>query len=180
MSTKLPRIPIQCPTCGQWFETTQSRINRDRGRFCSRSCGAKVNSRRHGHTTKTSSSRTYTSWASMLQRCRNPKATKFPAYGGAGITVSDDWLSFDRFLEDMGERPIGTTLDRIDGSLGYSKENCRWVSPREQMENTRRNVLISYNGTRLPMSALADMLGVNRDTLAYRIKVGWSEDRWAE
>jgi hypothetical protein len=72
----------------------------------------------------------------MLQRCNNPKHSAYPRYGGKGVTVCDEWAnSFEAFLHDMGERPPGQTLDRIDGSKGYQKANCRWATPRQQYEN---------------------------------------------
>jgi hypothetical protein len=80
----------------------------------------------------------------MKTRCLNPKATGYSYYGGRGITICERWLTFANFLEDMGVRPEGLTLDRIDGSKGYSKENCQWASRAAQQRNRRPRV------TRLP------------------------------
>ncbi|UFS77253.1 hypothetical protein LPB73_07705 [Tardiphaga sp. 37S4] len=81
----------------------------------------------------------YRTWQSMLQRCCNPKSASFPGYGGRGITVCDRWKTFENFRSDMGDRPSPAhSLDRIDNELGYSPENCRWSTPREQVLNTRR------------------------------------------
>jgi hypothetical protein len=74
---------------------------------------------------------TYTSWADMIQRCTNPKREKYPRYGGRGITVCERWLnSFENFLADMGERPDGTTIDRLNNDGNYDPTNCRWATPR--------------------------------------------------
>jgi len=84
-----------------------------------------------------SKSRTYKSWQGMWQRCTNPKHHKFAAYGRFGITVCDRWKSFENFLADMGERPAGMTLDRIDGSGHYEPDNCRWADIYTQNRNRR-------------------------------------------
>lgn len=79
----------------------------------------------------------YRTWSTMRQRCGNPNNAKYHLYGGRGISVDNSWNSFPVFLRDMGERPKGTTLDRKDNNLGYSKENCRWSSSSEQNRNRR-------------------------------------------
>lgn len=83
--------------------------------------------------------RTYHTWEGMKQRCLNPKATRYPDYGAVGISVCDRWLDFSNFLEDMGERPKGKTLDRINPFGNYEPGNCRWATPLEQQHNQRRH-----------------------------------------
>lgn len=180
MSAKKPRIAVECLRCGKRREVLECVLANGRGKYCSRTCSTLVNSRHHGHSRNGNQSPTYNTWASMRQRCTNPKATKWPAYGGAGITVCDRWSSFEAFLADMGERPEGRTLDRIDGSLGYSPENCRWASHREQQTNIRSNRLVHYGAETMPLTVLAQRLGIRPSTLVYRIARGWPEANWGK
>lgn len=88
----------------------------------------------HGKT----NSRTYTTWLCMKQRCKNSKHGHFKYYGGRGVLVCKRWAdSFVNFLQDMGERPEGKTLDRIDVNGSYEKSNCRWATHKEQCSNKR-------------------------------------------
>jgi hypothetical protein len=80
---------------------------------------------------------TYISWENMRQRCDNPNATGWERWGGRGITLCERWDSFENFLADMGERPEGTTLDRIDNDGNYEPGNCKWSTSKEQQANTR-------------------------------------------
>lgn len=80
---------------------------------------------------------TYNTWKGMKARCLNPNATSYESYGGIGITVSDRWLVFTNFLEDMGIRPTGTTLDRINSYGNYESGNCKWSTPAQQQRNRR-------------------------------------------
>jgi len=73
----------------------------------------------------------------MRLRCENPRHPSYPRYGGRGIRICARWHVFENFLQDMGERPPGLSIDRIDNDLGYFKENCRWATRSEQMKNKR-------------------------------------------
>ena len=118
---------------------------------------------------------TYRSWYNMKSRCNNPNYKNSHLWLGKGITYPVEWESFLNFLADMGERPFGTSLDRIDNSKNYSKENCRWATRIEQQNNTSSNRFIEYNGQRFTLSQWAKKLNMKRETLRDRIdKYNWS------
>jgi hypothetical protein len=96
----------------------------------------KESSTKHGHT----GSATYISWAAMIDRCFNVNKDNYKWYGAKGVTVCERWEKFENFLEDMGERPSGMTLDRKDPFGNYEANNCRWATPMQQGANKRRNV----------------------------------------
>lgn len=92
--------------------------------------------KKHGHTTKKRTP-TYNSWRAMLQRCKNPNHDRYSYYGGRGVTVHAEWTKFENFLRDMGERPTGKTLDRINPYGNYEPSNCRWATKKQQERNKR-------------------------------------------
>jgi hypothetical protein len=96
------------------------------------------NSRTHGNWTNGRASPTYRSWRSMHDRCKHPYMNGFEYYGGRGISVCDSWKYFETFLSDMGERPAGHSLDRINPDGNYEPNNCRWATRLEQRHNRRR------------------------------------------
>jgi hypothetical protein len=103
----------------------------------------RFSSLRHGHTVNQQYSPTYHSWQAMLARARYVDRDVNHKHAGRGITVCDRWQSFDCFLEDMGERPDGKTLDRVDNDGNYEPTNCRWATPVEQARN-RRNARLNF------------------------------------
>jgi hypothetical protein len=118
----------------------------------------------------------YDVWSGIVGRCLNPKNQAFKDYGGRGITLCDRWRSFDNFYADMGDRPVGMSLDRIDNNLGYEPDNCRWATRLEQNRNRRSVRLIEMDGERLPMSEWAARYGLKAATLARRLKKGWAPE----
>ena len=115
-------------------------------------------------------------WDCMIQRCHNPKNPKYNNYGGRGIKVCKAWRdSFLIFEADMGERPAGQELDRIDNSKGYFPGNVRWATRKEQCRNLRTNNIITWRGKTQPLSAWAEDLDFPKQTLGNRLgRLGWS------
>jgi len=107
----------------------------------------------------------YGVWGSIKRRCYSESCRDYARYGGRGIVMSDDWrVSFEAFLADMGDRPGGAQIDRIDNSGPYSKENCRWSSPRENSNNRRNTIVVDGE----PLAMMARRLGVPYATALWR------------
>lgn len=114
----------------------------------------------HGHTSRqligSKYSPTYSSWMAMRTRCNNSKRDNADRYYERGIKICPRWESFENFLQDMGERPKGKTLDRWPNKHGdYEPGNCRWASPRDQARNTRRSVLTLETATEVAIQRLS-------------------------
>jgi hypothetical protein len=118
----------------------------------------------------------YPTWSAMINRCSNPNKQGYENYGGRGITVCDSWKDFGQFCEDMGDKPEGTSLDRIDNNKGYSPDNCKWSTRFEQNRNTRANRYLTANGKTQIMADWASETGLSEQVIKRRIDVyGWSE-----
>jgi hypothetical protein len=115
----------------------------------------------------------YRAWTAMKTRCYNPKSPSYIHYGQRGISVCDRWRNdFAAFLEDMGERPPKTSLDRIDSDKDYTPENCRWADIYIQNNNRRNNVFHTAGGETLTSAQWSNRLGIRNDTFRFRIKSG--------
>ena len=149
-----------------------------------RSCGCvRVEASRqrmttHGATLNRSRSPEHVAWKHMRMRCLNPRTREYPRYGGRGITICERWSKFENFLADMGPRPKGTSLDRIDNSGNYEPGNCRWATPMQQGANTRRNRLVTYEGERIVLAEAIRRSGVSIAGVKRRIRAGWPEHLW--
>jgi len=126
----------------------------------------------HGHAKKGKHSPTYRSWSAMRTRCNNTNSQAYPNYGGRGIKVCERWQNFTNFLEDMGERPDGKTIDRIDNDGNYEPGNCRWANKKEQVSNTRINIYVEIDGEDVCLSEAARRYGIREDTIYKRYKYG--------
>jgi hypothetical protein len=132
----------------------------------------------HGHSVGYAYTGTYSSWCNIKARCLNPQHKNYARYGGRGITVCERWRdSFQSFLEDMGEKPAGAWVERVDNERGYEPGNCVWATPREQNNNRRDSRFLELNGHKQTMAQWARELGLTVGTLFSRLDRGWSVER---
>ena len=162
-------ISVGC-VCDCGGETITNITNLRRG--TTKSCGCLSEEKKIKH--KKCFSGEYQTWSHMKQRCFNKNNQEYNNYGGRGITVCDKWLDFRNFYADMGERPAGKTLDRVNNNGNYCKENCRWATQKEQSNNVRRNIIIELNGKRRPLYWWSEKLNIKSHTIYTRIIRGWS------
>lgn len=127
------------------------------------SCGCLT--RKHGYF----GTKTYHSWRAARQRCLDMGHKDYPRYGGRGIKFCDRWKDFNNFLSDMGEKPEGLTLDRIDSNGNYSPENCRWASVKDQARNRRRSIIIDGK----PLIEWCEIKKIKYHTAHKRYQKGW-------
>jgi hypothetical protein len=120
----------------------------------------------------------YTSWRNMMRRCFNPSDARYADWGGRGVTVAPEMQTFHCFIEVLGRRPKGLTLDRIDNNGNYERGNVRWATRFEQAANTRVVDLITWQGKTQPLSAWAREFDMPQRTLWYRLyRHNWSIDK---
>ena len=144
----------------------------------SKSCGClnyeKLKGNTHNKKHGMSFSKEYNSWRAMLDRCENKNYREYIEWGGRGVKVCERWHDFENFYNDMGKRPNGMTLDRIDNNGNYEPSNCRWATAKVQGNNRRSNTLITYNGETRTLQQWADKVGIKANTIHNRIaNLGW-------
>lgn len=170
------RIAYDCLCdCGKTLKVTGNAIKSGGTRSCG--CLKKQNNgmRTHGMC----KTRVYSIWCGIINRCCNKSDKVYYRYGGRGITVCDEWRSsFITFFNDMGIPPKGLTIERINNNQGYSKENCKWATYKEQARNTRHCRPLTYEGKTMLVLDWAKYLGINESSLRCRIgRLGWSIER---
>jgi hypothetical protein len=115
----------------------------------------------------------YSTWQGMIRRCDTPTTTQFRDYGGRGITVCERWRVFANFLEDMGARPEGHTIERVDNNGNYEPSNCCWASRKAQQRNRRNGIVtVTIEGVDYVLAALAESSQLKRDTIQERALKG--------
>jgi hypothetical protein len=158
----------RCTFCGATAPLDASNLKAAKTKGCN-NCSHRTHSR--------TGTPTYSSWQAMLARCADPNATGYKNYGGRGITICERWrYSFEAFLEDMGERPAGMSLERRDVNGNYEPSNCRWATHKEQHNNRTNNHLISHNGETKTQQEWADQLGLTWNALKWRLQ-NWGVEK---
>lgn len=115
----------------------------------------------HGHH----KSPEYRIWYGMRGRCENPNEFAFRDYGGRGILICERWSQFENFLADMGHRPAGTSIERLDNDLGYEPDNCVWATKHQQSRNRRNNVIVEVRGVQMILVDAAKAIGYSPSTI---------------
>ena len=149
----------------------------------------------HGESGNAKRSGAYSSWANMMTRCEWGGHPSYEAYGAKGIRVCERWHAFENFRADMGDRPDGCSIDRIDGSKGYEPGNCRWATREQQNLNTSRTIKVVYRGELVTVDSLCRSLGLSKAAVRARasrrgndyvsalrsvgVEVSAPEDAWA-
>lgn len=132
-----------------------------------------------------SNTRLHGVWTNIINRCTNPKSNEYRYYGGRGITVCDEWRnSFQAFYDwayangyDENAPHGKCTIDRIDNDKGYSPDNCRWVTIKQNSRNTRKNRILEFNGEKHTLSEWTEIIHIPSNTLTERLKRGWSIEK---
>ena len=173
--SKFSRVNCLCE-CG----STKTIALADLRKGSTRSCGC---SKQEFHRAKVTRhgmkwTPTWKSWQGMMERCRNKSGDHSERYAKRGIEVCERWHLFENFLADMGTRPEGKTLDRINNDGNYEPSNCRWATQEEQSNNKGNNVFLEYKGERKTVYQWARVVGMNPATLERRIgKYKWPVER---
>lgn len=138
---------------------------------------SKTRNATHGGCRRDNRSPEYTVWTGLLQRCHNPNDKNFSRYGGRGISVCARWRGengFPNFIADMGPRPTGLTLERMNNDGPYSPDNCAWATLKRQCNNRRSNRILEARGRAQTVTQWARELGINPSVIFCRLRSGWA------
>ena len=134
----------------------------------------------HGYGSVKIKNRTYKTWAQMHHRCNNPNSQNYKNYGGRGIKVCKKWWKFEGFLQDMGERPLNMSIDRIDNDGHYCKKNCQWSTAKGQARNRKTNRLFTIDGITKCLAEWCEIYQKSYHKVWYRIHRGWTPEEALE
>ena len=166
---RLTKVICKC-SCGNTTSAYASNISMGKTKSCG--CGQTSHFIKHDMYGK----KIYRVWGAMIQRCTNPNDPHYDRYGGRGISVSESWRDFANFYKDMGDSN-GLTLERIDNSLCYSKENCKWATRKEQTRNRDVTAIYEAHGNSMTLNEWAEHLNLSSECLRGRIRRGWANEK---
>lgn len=158
--------------CGR--ETVQYGQDLKKGKVISCGCWNEEKRFKHG----LADTAVHRVWIGMRSRCNNPKGREYANYGGRGIKVCERWDSFENFVADMGVRPEGYSIDRINNDGDYEPSNCRWATTTQQLNNRRVNRVLELNGERRTIGEWSVKLGIGWSTIRNRVdRYGWTIEK---
>lgn len=165
-------ITANCPTCGKEFARPKSHMNVGKT-CCSGSCAMILRHKTEKIGFQTThgmrNTKTYWTWVDMRNRCYRPSVDRYPHYGGRGIGVCERWRnSFENFYADMGDKPKGFSIERLNIDQDYSPENCTWIPLKHQARNRSDSIRIFHNGETKCIQEWADFFGVNASVARQR------------
>lgn len=126
----------------------------------------------HGQSKLGKHTGSYSTWAGIRSRCYNTGVHNYDNYGGRGIKVCERWMKFENFYEDMGEKPKGMTIERIDNNGSYNPLNCRWATYVDQANNRRGNRILEHNGSKKTLAEWSRNLGLSRKVIYRKARLG--------
>ena len=160
-------------SCGSTTTVKSTSLLRGKTKSCGCLQAIKPNGLRHGHAVDFKPTKTYNSWACAKQRCTNPNNNRYIYYGAQGVHMCERWMnSFDDFLADMGPRPPGCSIERIDRSRGYEPGNCIWADARSQSRNRRNAIHVVLDGQTMTLPVAAERLGISYGAAKHRVDRG--------
>jgi hypothetical protein len=162
-------------SCGQSGEFRQAHLESGSTKSCGCLNREIVIARSRTHGMRKSS--IYRLWSGMKTRCENPKEKRWKDYGGRGIKVCHRWQRFEHFLEDMGQPPLGSSIERRNNNGDYCPANCKWATRSEQGRNKRNNRILEINGERLCTQEWSERTGVKASVIRKRLDRGWDGRR---
>lgn len=162
--------------CGNEAEVALGNLRNGNTKSCG--CFQKDNASKAHKTHGLTGTRIYGIWGKMIGRCHNKRDHRYKHYGGRGISVCEEWRSFENFYEWAvnSKYEENLTLERIDVNAGYSPTNCKWATWKQQQNNRTNNRLINFEGKTMTLQEWSELIGIEASTLRYRLVNDWSID----